>query len=187
MGTGLHPRPGSSDALKAYFPHIATEWTSTWIPPRKGENVDELHQRCESFLQAFIPRIEAARPTDRCVLLVTHAATAIALTRVLTGHRDLPLRVGCCTVTVLHRVPTTEGIYGQWHPADQGLASGAHLADGSLRDWGFEDEVVDNEILASPGELNTEGQLDDCHGLQVSQPCSNDASNVKDGLLPSRM
>ena len=145
-GTGLHPRPGSGNFLKAYFPHIATEWTSTWIPPRKGESVDQLFERCESFLQAFTARIEATYPTDRCILLVTHAATVIALTRILTGQRKLPLRVGCCTVTTLHRVSTKEGICGQWHPADQGLASGAHLAYGSLRDWGFEDEVFNNEV-----------------------------------------
>lgn len=78
---------------------------------------------------------------------MSHAATVITLVRSLVGNRDLPLRVGCCTLTEL--VPKVEeeenggvgggtqrGI-GTWDAKK--LADGSHLPeDGDLREWGFE-------------------------------------------------
>ena len=84
--------------------------------------------------------IENNHPGHRRILLVSHAATCIALIRELVGDRDLPLRVGCCSLTEVKRKPAADGILGAWEPVK--LANGDHLAEGASRDWGFEDILI---------------------------------------------
>lgn len=72
------------------------------------------------------------------ILFITHAATAIALTRELIGQRELPLRVGCCTVSeFVPKEGRQGGKLGEWEA--KRLGDGSFLKDGALRDWGFED------------------------------------------------
>ena len=64
--------------------------------------------------------------------------------RHLLAQPELPLRVGCCTVSQFSR--RHDAISGQevsrWEAGL--LASSAYLTDqASLRDWGFEDIVTD--------------------------------------------
>lgn len=107
--------------------------------------MDEIHNRTAGFLEAFIPEVEHRMPTTHSrVLLVGHAATVITLTRELLGDRDLPLRVGCCTLTDLKRKPGSN-VLGGW--TVNALATGDHLREGIQRDWGFEDiRVSDNKV-----------------------------------------
>jgi transcription factor C subunit 7 len=141
-GSGLHPRAGSAASLKAFFQEVDPKWTSVWYPSQRGEDVPELKDRTDGFIEVFIPEIErmgAGKHTH--VLLVSHAATIIALTGSLLGDRELPLRVGCCTLTeVVPRVQSSQGkqgVCGAWEATK--LADGAHLEKGALRDWGLED------------------------------------------------
>jgi transcription factor C subunit 7 len=96
-------------------------------------------------LKAFIPEVERHMPTTHSrVLLVAHAATVITLTRELLGDRDLPLRVGCCTLTDLKR-KTDAKVLGGW--TAKALATADHLRDGIQRDWGFQDtEISDGKV-----------------------------------------
>jgi transcription factor C subunit 7 len=144
-GTGIHPRPSSAASLQALFPEIDTSWSPLWYPSRKGETVDEVHDRTAGFLEAFVPEVEHRMPTTHSrILLVGHAATVIALTRELLGDRDLPLRVGCCTLTELKRKIGAEVLSG-W--TVKALASGDHLRDGVQRDWGFDDvEIASGKV-----------------------------------------
>lgn len=113
-------------------------WSSVWYPSRKGENVKEIHERTDGFLDAFVSEVERKFPGKHSrILLVSHAATVIALARGLVGDRDLPLRVGCCTLSEFARIPTNQGVLGAWKHLR--LADGAHLKDGAAREWGFED------------------------------------------------
>ncbi|KAJ7293626.1 histidine phosphatase superfamily [Mycena rebaudengoi] len=167
-GTGLHPRPGSAASLRAYFPAEidAAAWSSVFYPTRKGEDVREVHARAGSFLDVFIPEVERRFPgVHERILLVSHAATTIALARELLGERDLPLRVGCCSLTEVTRRSDVIPILGGWAP--KRLADGSHLKDGASREWGFEDiEISNGQVVPDPGE-GREDELDEPVGAQV--------------------
>lgn len=144
-GTGLHPRPGSASALKTLFPSVdAEDWSTIWYPSRKGEDVDQVHARVAGMLEALVPAVESKfGDRHKKILLVTHAATAIAVVRALVGDRELPLRVGTCSVTEMVRKDDAarDGkVSGAWEA--KVLADGKHLKDGASRDWGFEDIIV---------------------------------------------
>ncbi|KAJ7110169.1 histidine phosphatase superfamily [Mycena epipterygia] len=169
-GTGLHPRPGSAAELVPYFPDAidADAWASVWYPSRRGEDVAEVHARVGGFLDVFVPEVErkfAGQHTR--VLLVSHAATTIALARALVGDRALPLRVGCCSLTEVVRKHDVIPILGGWDA--RRLADGAHLKEGSSREWGFEDiEISNGLVVADPGVPGTEHELDAPVGSQVA-------------------
>lgn len=140
-GTGLHPRPASASALRAYFPEVDDSWSSIWYPSRKGEDVEQCHSRCNAFLGALVPEVERRfGDKHQRILLVSHAATIAALTRELVGNRDLPVRVGCCSLTEMHRSKGATDVVGQWEA--KRLADGSHLREGASRDWGFEDVQI---------------------------------------------
>ena len=113
------------------------------MPPRTGEEVEELHQRVADFLDLFMIALEQRWPgIHKRILFVSHAATVIALTRSLTADKNLPLRVGCCSVTELVRTLDTGS---RWKA--RRLGDGAFLRDGTGRDWGFEDiEIEDGKV-----------------------------------------
>jgi transcription factor C subunit 7 len=90
-----------------------------------------------------------------CILLVSHAATVITLARELIGDRELPLRVGCCTLTNLKRKTGAKHVLGAWEVLS--LGSGSHLRDGIQRDWGFDDVVISNGKVSA--FINIETQL----------------------------
>ncbi|EFQ28445.1 phosphoglycerate mutase [Colletotrichum graminicola M1.001] len=78
-----HPTPASSDVLKSMFPHLDTTYQSAVFPARKGETIAQLHDRIAAAVQAIIDRCDAEG--KRAVVLCSHAASIIALGRVLTG------------------------------------------------------------------------------------------------------
>lgn len=148
-GTGLHPRPGSTESLQTHFSEVDPGWTTIYYPTRKGESVEELHERIDTFVTAFMPTLEQRLPLERRrrLLFVTHAATTIALTRSFIGNRDLHLKVGCCSLTELDSEPGVGArkILGAWKPVM--LANGDHLQGGSSREWGFEDiEIAKGKV-----------------------------------------
>lgn len=140
-GTGLHPRPGLPEELQSYFPQIDPYWSPVWFPSRKGESVEEAHDRAGGMLEVLHAQIERKFPRQHeRILMVSHAATVIALTRELLSDRELPLRVGCCSLTELKRKDGHDGVLGSYEHIK--LASGEHLEEGASRDWGFEDIVI---------------------------------------------
>jgi len=141
-GTGLHPRPSDGSALKVHFPEIDDSWPSLWYPSRKGEDVAVLHDRLAGFITDFVSEVQRRfSGVHERVLFVTHAATAIALTRELVGDRGLMFSAACCSLTVLDHKDAAEkdsarpAIVGDWTP--RSLGDCAHLKDGSQRAWGF--------------------------------------------------
>lgn len=152
-GTGLHPRPAPASLLRSHFPDIDDSWSSIWYPSRKGEDVDECHDRCRGFLSALIPEIERRYGDKHTrILLVSHAATIIALARELHGNRTLPLRVGCCTVSELSPGSRGNAAVGTWKV--KRLADGSFLKEGTQRDWGFEDiEIANGKVSDASASL----------------------------------
>jgi len=167
-GTGLHPRPGPASSLKQWFPEIDPEgWSTSWYPSRRGEDVDEIHDRTDGYLSVFIPHLERVYPQHKVVMLVSHAATIIALTRSLLGDRKLPVRVGCCSLGEFVRKEGQDwNVIGGWEA--KRLADGAHLQEGTLREWGFEDiEIANGRVIEDKGEANFTAEEDQPVGSQV--------------------
>lgn len=106
-----------------------------------GEEIDDVHDRARALLRALIPTVEHKyNGVHKRILLVSHAATCIALTRALMNNPALPLRVGCCSITDFKPRDALSNVVGNWEATK--LADGAHLRDGACRDWGFEDAVI---------------------------------------------
>ena len=137
-GTGLHPRPGSSESLQSFFPVKIASWPTLLYPSRKGETIEQAHDRVDTFALAFLPALERRLPgKHQRLLLATHAATAIALVRTFVGDRRLQMKAGCCTVSVLERKANVDPglIIGGWKA--QTLSYGDYLTGGITRECGF--------------------------------------------------
>lgn len=106
--------------------------------------MQEVHERTDGLLAALLPEVERRFHGKHArILLVSHAATIIALARTLLGDRERPLRVGCCSLSEFDRQD------GRWEA--RRLADGAHLADGASREWGLEDiEIAAGKVGLSP-------------------------------------
>ncbi|CAE6433853.1 unnamed protein product [Rhizoctonia solani] len=156
-GTGLHPRPHDATTLRQYFSSIDPSWESIYYPDRRGETVEGVHDRCAEFLDALVARIEQS-PTlskHKSILLVSHAATCAALIRHLVNDRELPMRVGTCTLSVLERSRDSSD-KSKW-VAQGTLARGDFLPGGVERDWGFEDAVIKGgQVIEDPGVIRGE-------------------------------
>ncbi|KAF8973966.1 histidine phosphatase superfamily [Flammula alnicola] len=169
-GTGLHPRPGPTESLQAHFPEVDASWNTLYYPSRKGESVDELHARVDAFARVFKPALHQRLPPARFrrILLITHAATTIALVRSFVGDREMYMKVGCCSLTELARregAPHDRTV-GAWRPVS--LVSGEHLTGGTSREWGFEDiEVEKGRVVEDPGVPGSEHEEDAPIGLQL--------------------
>lgn len=145
-GTGLHPRPGSSESLQALVPEVnAASWPTLLYPSRKGETIAQVHDRIDTFALAFIPALERRLPgkLHQRLLFITHAATAITLVRTFIGDREFQMKAGCCALSVLERNRNVDPrlIIGGWKA--QTIASTDHLSGGVAREWGFENVEVD--------------------------------------------
>jgi len=131
----------------------------------------QIHDRCRAFLSAFIPRVEQLDQGKHTrILLVSHAATVIALTRELVGDRELPMRAACCSLTTLERSEQDKNqTVGVWKVKE--LAVGHYLKGGLERDWGFEDAIVqDGQVVNDRGDPGTENDVQEAIGLQVAIP-----------------
>ncbi|KAM5535424.1 hypothetical protein V8D89_010946 [Ganoderma adspersum] len=166
-GTGLHPRPGSAADLAKHISEVDDAWETILYPSRMGEEIDDVHDRARALLRALIPTVEHKyNRVHKRILLVSHAATCIALTRALMDNPALSLRVGCCSVTDFRPMNALSNVVGNWEATK--LADGAHLRDGASRDWGFEDAViVDSKVVAHSGEPGTKSEKDEPVGLQL--------------------
>lgn len=145
-GTGLHPRPSSAAVLQTYFSEIDPTWSSIWYPTQRGEDVEGLQERAKGFLDLLIPEIESRfGDKHKNILLVSHAATIIVLCQGLLAQPDLPLRVGCCSISEFSRNAGAPDVLGGWEV--NALASGSHLKEGASRDWGLEDvRIADGKV-----------------------------------------
>lgn len=166
-GSGLHPRPASANTLQGYFSEIDPSWSSIWYSSRKGEDVEQCHDRTEGFLSALIPEVERRFGNKhKCILLVSHAATIIALNRALAGDRSISMRIGCCSISEFKRKAVGAKPLNGWQMTRMG--DGSHLKEGSTRDWGFEDIMIaDGKVVDDNGQPGTEGEPEGPVGLQL--------------------
>lgn len=83
------PEPASLELLNKFFDDLNQEWTSTLTASNKGETEAEILLRCGLFWKQFIAKIDAQYPEVKCILIVTHAATKIALGMSLLGFQNV--------------------------------------------------------------------------------------------------
>ncbi|KAF5390227.1 hypothetical protein D9757_002887 [Collybiopsis confluens] len=168
-GTGLHPRPASASDLKKYFTEIdAQTWSSIHYPSRKGEDVEQVHHRANVVLSDLISEIQVRFPNHKRILLVSHAGTVIALARELAGDRNMPLRVGCCSLTEFVRTKKDDGVGGGSGWKMKKGAEADFLTGGVQRDWGFEDiQIADGKVVDDIGVPGSEGEVDEPVGSML--------------------
>ncbi|KAK4199045.1 putative transcription factor tau 55 kDa subunit [Triangularia verruculosa] len=118
-----HPVPASHETLRPLFPGLLDEEYKPLVTPtRMGEGVNELHDRVARTMNELIAQCD--REGVRAVLLCSHAATIIALGRVLTGNMPESIdtedfRAFTCGLSVYRR-----------RTASAGSVSGSGVCDG---------------------------------------------------------
>lgn len=110
---GVIPAPADYEQLGQFFPKLTTKevWhrddTVGVVPDLSGETEEDIFNRCKLFWSKFIPVFEAKYPEYENVLIVSHAATKIALGMSLLGFDDVfqqidndgtYLRAGACSI-----------------------------------------------------------------------------------------
>lgn len=110
---GVIPVPAEYEQLKPLFEETIGDsalWDGTGIiPSSEGETEDQVFERCGNFWKEFIPKFEAQYPEISSILIVTHAATKIALgmklMNCLSLHQKIEfegqstkLRAGACSL-----------------------------------------------------------------------------------------
>lgn len=78
-----HPTSAPRERLKELFPSLDAGYSPVLVPTRRGESIPRLHERVARCLRGLIS--QADQEGLRAVLLCAHAATVIAIGRVLTG------------------------------------------------------------------------------------------------------
>lgn len=78
-----HPSPAEPRLLKSLFPRYDEEYQPTIKPSTKGEKIEELHDRTAYALHKIIEQSD--KEGVKAICICTHAATLIAIGRVLTG------------------------------------------------------------------------------------------------------
>ena len=79
------PVPASPSVLNKIFPSYSLTYQSICQPSPHGESIQELHERVAYVLTNIVSQIDVEFPSVKSVLLCTHAATLVAIGRVLTG------------------------------------------------------------------------------------------------------
>ncbi|KAL1844060.1 hypothetical protein VTJ49DRAFT_5811 [Mycothermus thermophilus] len=130
-----HPVPAPLEKLDELFPGLLKlDYRPAVTPNRKGESIDELHERVAAALEALIA--ECDRDGVRAVLLCSHAAVIIALGRVLTGqmpdsHDVEDFKCFTCGLSAYRRRRWLSGS----GPAADGASVDQRRRDGPAGDW----------------------------------------------------
>lgn len=111
-GRPIVPEPANYELLTKFFSKLNPElgWERDGlavIPNLEGESEEEIFERCSKFWASFLPEFERRYPKVETVLLMTHAATKIALGMSLLGKTSVHdyldkdknrLRAGSCSL-----------------------------------------------------------------------------------------
>lgn len=160
-GRNVIPKPANYEVLTGFFSRLAGNdvWdrdnTVGVIPSLLGEDEEDIFDRCKLFWSKFIPVFEAKYPDIERVLLITHAATKIALGMSLLGFNNVfeyidddksVLRAGACSLDQYD-------LEDRWTLKMNGNCD--FLADGEEMNWNFHSEFEagsDEDIKARQEE-----------------------------------
>ncbi|CAN6674888.1 transcription factor tau 55 kDa subunit [Trichomonascus vanleenenianus] len=133
---GLHPELFNARQLDKLFPDlIKQDYTPLLVPSRKGETEDEIHERCIETVRRLVSELRN-EPEIKTILIVTHAASKIALGRALVGDRNFEVRTGTCSIDKYVMKPDSEGEPGEWTCEYTGKTD--FLPRGEEMHWSFD-------------------------------------------------
>lgn len=84
--------------LSTFFPRLDTTYHPIISETAVNENYRELMDRASYFITELIKTLDNNSPDIDTILLVTHAATKIALGRALLKDEDAEIRTGVCSL-----------------------------------------------------------------------------------------
>ncbi|KAI0180953.1 phosphoglycerate mutase-like protein [Hypoxylon sp. FL1284] len=96
-----HPSSAPLNELQSHFPYIDAAYASTLAPSRRGESLQQLHDRVAQAIDAIIRRSD--EEGRKAVVICTHAAVVIALGRVLTGKLEHDFGAFTCGLSKYRR------------------------------------------------------------------------------------
>lgn len=145
------PVPGDYAQLRTFFDKLLID-EDTWprdnlnvIPNVEGEDYDEIYDRAKLFWKKFIPEFERKFPEIKNVLVVTHAATKIALGSALLQLKSVTdviddnqtvLRAGACSLSKFVRDGENKTNHSiQWKIVMNGNCE--FLTKGEEMNWDF--------------------------------------------------
>lgn len=138
------PEPGNYELLSKFFLGLgdAAAWdrddTLNVIPSLQGEDENDIFERVQKFVTAFLKVMEENFPHIKRVLIVTHAATKIAIALNLLGKLSVydpiddngtMLRSAACSLDIY------ENRHSKWVLTVNGDCS--FLEDGEEMNWNF--------------------------------------------------
>ncbi|GMM30711.1 hypothetical protein DAMA08_034560 [Martiniozyma asiatica (nom. inval.)] len=91
-GRPVIPQPADHSVMHEFFPRVPNSMIWEWdavIPNPQGETEVEIFERCKKWWDWFIPKFESEHPEITSIILVTHAATKIALGMSLLGYSSV--------------------------------------------------------------------------------------------------
>jgi transcription factor C subunit 7 len=132
--TGVHPSPARAQYMQEFIPQLSLSWTPMLYPDANGESISQLHARARRVLDLIAQRCEELGV--KRVLICSHAATIIAMGRVLLNDDTDGKRtkfIGAGTASLSKYVRTNSE--GKWTQQLNGDAS--FLPGGVEREWHF--------------------------------------------------
>lgn len=145
VNRGVVPIPADYNKLRPFFEDVMGDseiWDGTSIiPSAAGETEEQIFDRCGAFWSEFIPKFEQKYPDISTILIVTHAATKIALGMKLLKceslHQNIQfegaqtkLRAGACSLDLY----TLQE--GRWEIRENGRTD--FLEKGEEMNWNFD-------------------------------------------------
>ena len=139
--TGKHPSPRAAEHVAPHFPAVSLRWTPLLYPNPDGESIPALHMRMRECVRRIDDRC-TAWGIDR-VLLVSHAASAIALGRMLQTQGtfedvcDKPIHAATASLSkyVCKRDASRNAADQVWSQEYNGATW--FLKNGAEREWNF--------------------------------------------------
>lgn len=133
--TGIHPSPARAGYMKQFVPELSLSWSPLLYPDPNGESISQLHARARRILHLIQQRCHQLGITR--VLICSHAATIIAMGRVLLnddadGQRSTFIGAGTASLSKYTRTHDDEK---EWKQHLNGDAS--FLPQGVEREWHF--------------------------------------------------
>ncbi|QPG74864.1 hypothetical protein FOA43_002200 [Brettanomyces nanus] len=163
---GVIPFPVDHKVMSSFFPRVSDDWEwNTVIPSSVGETEEEVFERCRIFWNKFFPKLEEHFPRVETVIIVTHAATKIALGMSLMGYKNnreflvaedggdgktTCIQAGTCSLDMYSFDPASQ----KWHLQINGMTS--FLKNGTEMNWMYTDsgfEAGSDEDVAARKKL----------------------------------
>ncbi|KAF2077774.1 hypothetical protein CYY_000895 [Polysphondylium violaceum] len=116
--------PLSNEELQKTYNRVDLNYESTTRDIPERETVEQLHSRCKVAVKALIDRFKGEP-----FIIVSHAATLIALGRGVVGDENYPFRTGVCSLTKINNVN------GKWCVEYTGRTD--YMKDGEQSHWTF--------------------------------------------------